>query len=246
MDLLNVLFSSFSLVQWEQREHILTSNSYSFVPWWNNIWNLTPPQYVYLYICVCVLSCRLWFSWGPCCHGVVATPPLLVQVVAVAAGGPIVALAKLPDASTRLHHHLLRHGHHNAKEVGILKCLKRSRTRTLRRIKEMMRNSHFGLKLPSCTKNMHRQWIHKNVLLRQADRRRTARSQAARWNPHRSENLESVPYRSQPAHGKHGNMDTSSCERNSFIRCCLHLRTRLRWNPQNWVLQSHNTTRSLL
>lgn len=47
----------------------------------------------------------------------------LIQVVAVAAAGPVVTLAELPDASARLQHQLLGHGHHHAEEVGILKCL---------------------------------------------------------------------------------------------------------------------------
>lgn len=47
----------------------------------------------------------------------------MVQIIAVAARGPIVALAKLPDATTSLYHQLLWHRHHNAKEVRILKCL---------------------------------------------------------------------------------------------------------------------------
>lgn len=53
---------------------------------------------------------------------------LLVEIIAVAAGGPIVALAKLSDASASLHHHLLWHRHHNTKEVWVLKCLKVSKT----------------------------------------------------------------------------------------------------------------------
>lgn len=113
-------------------------------------------------MCVCITEgqslCPVGFGFHEV-HAVMAVQPcclLLVQVIAVAAGGPIVALAKLPDASACLHHHLLWHGHHNAKEVGILKCLKRSRTWTLRCIKETMRNFHFGLKLPSL-KNMYRQ-----------------------------------------------------------------------------------------
>lgn len=52
----------------------------------------------------------------------------LVQIIAVAAAGPIVALAKLPDPNASLHHHLLWHRHHNAKEVRILKCLGEDRT----------------------------------------------------------------------------------------------------------------------
>lgn len=48
----------------------------------------------------------------------------LVEIIAAAATGTIVALAKVPDATTRFHHHLLRHRHHDAKEVGILECLR--------------------------------------------------------------------------------------------------------------------------
>lgn len=61
----------------------------------------------------------LW--WDSCKTG--TAPALLVQVIAVTAGGAIVALAKLPDPSTSLQHHLLRDCHHNAEEVGILKRL---------------------------------------------------------------------------------------------------------------------------
>lgn len=50
-------------------------------------------------------------------------PTSLVQIVAVAAARPVVALAELPDATASLHHQLLGHGHHNAEEVGILKRL---------------------------------------------------------------------------------------------------------------------------
>ena len=69
-------------------------------------------------------SSRLWSmlsDWS-------SSAASLVQIIAVAAGGPIVALAKLPDPTASLQHHLLRHRHHNAKEVGILKRLGEDRT----------------------------------------------------------------------------------------------------------------------
>lgn len=56
----------------------------------------------------------------------------LVQIIAVTAAGPIVALTKLPDPTTSLHHHLLRHRHHNAEEVGILeRCGRQTEDRLL-------------------------------------------------------------------------------------------------------------------
>lgn len=67
----------------------------------------------------------------------------LVQIIAVVATGPIVALAKLPDATTSLHHHLLRHRHHNATEVGILKRLGDDRMWILLGIKEITHVFHF-------------------------------------------------------------------------------------------------------
>lgn len=48
----------------------------------------------------------------------------LVEIVAVAATGSIMALTELPDATAGFHHHLLWHCHHDTKEVGILKRLK--------------------------------------------------------------------------------------------------------------------------
>lgn len=70
--------------------------------------------------------CRV--AWGLC-------GPLqsgsLVQLVAVVASGPIVALAELSDPPARLDHHRLRHRHNDAEEVWILKCLKEGRTWTL-------------------------------------------------------------------------------------------------------------------
>lgn len=64
-----------------------------------------------------LVSMRSMLShWASC-------PTSLVQIIAVVARGPIMALAKLPDASTSLDHHLLWHRHHNAKEVRILKRL---------------------------------------------------------------------------------------------------------------------------
>lgn len=96
----------------------------------------------------------------------------LVEVVAVAAGGPIVALAKLPDASASLHHHHLWHRHHNTKEVWILKRLEVRKTGTFcfyiyYMIEKVVIRSKTEVN------------EEKNVLRMQAGRRQTARSQAA-------------------------------------------------------------------
>lgn len=74
-------------------------------------------------------SSRLWSLLGPWL--VQLWFGSLVQIVAVAAVWPVVALAELPDPTTSLHHHLLRQSHHNAKEVRILECLGKDRAKIL-------------------------------------------------------------------------------------------------------------------
>lgn len=70
------------------------------------------------------LVSNLWHPWFQRCHSRDVLRFSLVEIVAVAATGTIMTLRKLPDATTRFRHHLLRHCHHDAKVVRILKCLK--------------------------------------------------------------------------------------------------------------------------
>lgn len=61
----------------------------------------------------------------------------MVQIGALSAAGSIVALAELPDPTAGLHHHLLRHRHHDAEVVGVLKGLGEDTTRLLSGMKRI-------------------------------------------------------------------------------------------------------------
>lgn len=108
---------------------VLTSDFYifNFITWWNKI-----SSWFQLSTCdwrTVLPSSRLWSLSGPWL--VQLWFGSLVQIVAVAAVGPVVALAELPDPTTSLHHHLLWQSHHNAKEVRILECLGKDRAKIL-------------------------------------------------------------------------------------------------------------------
>lgn len=161
---------------------VLTSESYisNFIKWWNTVSKMIPAQSITRGQLFCPLDFGLhkvhagWSGWF-------SSAASLVQIIAVTTAGPIVTLAELPDPSAGLHHHLLRHRHHNAKEVRILKRLGEDRTWIFLGIEVIVIfQFYWKCKHVDTCKD---KWIHDSsdrnrdgVLLRQADRRQTARS----------------------------------------------------------------------